>query len=98
MRDGTKLQQTPNNSYYGHNDSESPMTSKRDIGQTSDEARNDSPSEDPPASQKVESQQNPEPARDIIKAMQTMVKVMEAELSMATVGDMKANYSLSQIH
>jgi hypothetical protein len=67
------------------------MISKHDIGQTSDEVRNESSSEDPSASHKVESQQNPEPARDIIKAMQVMAKVMEAELSMATIGDNEGN-------
>ena len=89
QREGDQLQQPPDDSYDGHHDSVSPIISKHNIGQTSDEVRNESSSEDPSASHKVESQQNPEPARDIIKAMQAMVKVMEAELSMAPVGDVQ---------
>jgi hypothetical protein len=83
QREGESLQHPPGNSYPGYNDATSPTdpTKEVGVGQTSDMTNNTTPSEDPTVSQQGDSRQLPEPARDIVTAMEILVRSMKAELS-----------------
>lgn len=86
---GVQLQQPSDDSHSGQNESPSPTHSENEIGQADSKSSNDMSSEDPATHQQADSRQFPEPARDIIKAMEVVVKMMKAELSKATVGDIE---------
>jgi hypothetical protein len=59
------------------------------IGQTNNITINQKSSEDPTASHPMDSRQRTEPARSNINIIETMIEIMEAEISQATVGDIE---------
>jgi hypothetical protein len=89
QQEGEKLQQLPEGSQSRHNDSTSPTPQTRGIGQTNNITINQNSSEDPTASHPMDSRQRTEPARSNIDIMKTMIEIMEAELSKATVGNIE---------
>jgi hypothetical protein len=89
QREGKMLQQQPDDTHSRQQRFASPTHPTRPangVGQTDSKPSDMLSSEDPPESQQVDSRQVPNPARANTTALKTMVKVMEAELSKATVG------------
>jgi hypothetical protein len=89
-----QLQQLPDDSHSGNNDSPSPTHPMKGVGQANDMSNYTTSPENPSVSQQADSRQLPDSARDIIEALENMVNVMEAYYHKLASEILKANCSL----